>query len=53
MNADKRAEVERLKVTLMGFTMVPAPLVILLVAIGLAVMRFVRAKLYAARRVKG
>ena len=52
LNAGKRAELERLKTVLMLFTTVLAPLAILLIAIGLAVVRFARAKLYAARRVK-
>jgi len=52
LNAGKRAELERLKMALMGFTTFLAPLVILAIALVLALVRFARAKLYAARRVK-
>ena len=50
LNADKREELERLKMTLMGATMVLAPSLVLLIAIVLGVVRFAKAKVYAARR---
>jgi ABC-2 type transport system permease protein len=50
LNAEKLKDIDRLKTTLQVHNMVWAPAVVLLIAIGLSIGRYVRARHYAARR---
>jgi len=50
LNAGKRAKIEALGVKLETHNLVWAPAAVLLIAIVLAVVRFVRARRYIARR---
>jgi ABC-type uncharacterized transport system involved in gliding motility auxiliary subunit len=51
VNAEKREKIESLKARLQTENMVWAPAVVLLIAVVLAVVRFVRSRRYARRRV--
>ncbi len=50
LNAGKRREIEELKASVQFHTMVWAPAAVLLIAIGLTVTRYVKARRYAGRR---
>lgn len=50
LKARKREKIEELGATVKTLNMVVAPVVVLLIAISLAVVRFVKAKLYVTRR---
>jgi len=50
LNAGKRREIEELKSSVQFHTMVWAPAAVLLIAIGLTVTRYVKARRYAGRR---
>jgi ABC-type uncharacterized transport system involved in gliding motility auxiliary subunit len=50
LNAGKREKIEALEAKLQFHNMVWAPLMVLLVAVGLSIARYLRARYYAARR---
>jgi len=51
LNAGKRESIESLGATVQTLNMVFAPALVLLIAIAIAVIRFVKARLYATRRI--
>ncbi len=50
LNADRRKQLESLKASIQFHNLVWAPLIVLLIAIGLSVFRYFKARYYAARR---